>query len=302
MKMIEVQGVSKSFDRVKALSCLDMNIKKGSIYGLIGVNGSGKTTILKHITGILRPDEGRVVIDGEDIFDNTGIKARTGFIPDDLFFFGNYNLKESAAFYSRLYPKWNFDIYNEVVSKFVLDEKRKLSRFSKGMQKQAAFALNMAISPDFLILDEPIDGLDPIVRKLVWNLIVDGVAEREMTVLVSSHNLREMEGICDSIGILSNGKMLIERGLDELKSDVHKVQTAFPAGVDRAGLYGRLNILQKESRGEVDLLIVREPGDKIDSVIGEGSPLVFDILPLTLEEIFIYEIGGGSDDIKSILF
>jgi ABC-2 type transport system ATP-binding protein len=300
--MIEVIKLSKRFDKVQALSMLNINVKKGSIYGLVGTNGSGKTTALKHIAGILRPDDGSVWIGGEDAWENLKIKERACFIPDDLYFFGSHSLKESAALYKRLYPRWDGDLCARMTARFGLDEKRRLSRFSKGMQKQAAFILSMAASPDCLILDEPIDGLDPLVRKLVWKHIVDGVAARGMTVLVSSHNLREMEGICDYIGIISKGSMLIERELDELKSDIHKIQVAFSDEKPAEERYAGLKVLHRESRGTVDLLIVRNPKEEVEAVVRRASPLIFDLLPLSLEEIFIYEIGGENNEIENILF
>jgi ABC-2 type transport system ATP-binding protein len=279
--------MDKRFDRVQALSSLNMRVKKGSIYSLVGVNGSGKTTALKHITGVLRADAGVARIEGEDVYENMKIKERLAFVPDDLYFFNTYNLRASAGFYSRIYPNWSSEVYDRMVSDFGLDEKRRLIRFSKGMQKQAAFVLAMSSVPDYLVLDEPIDGLDPIVRKRVWKYIVDGVAERGITVLVSSHNLREMEGVCDSIGILSNGSMLIERDPDELKSDIHKIQVAFPEDVPEEGRLEGLNVLHSEKRGGVELLIVRNPRDFAETLIRRYSPLILDILPLTLEEIFI---------------
>ena len=188
-----------------------------------------------------------------------------------------------------------------MIGQFHLDPKKKISRFSKGMQKQAAFSLVMAAMPDILILDEPIDGLDPLIRKLVWKYIVEDVAERETTVLVSSHNLREMEGICDSIGILDHGRMVLERDLDELKSDIHKIQVAFRGPVPE-GVYDGLNILHKESRGSVDLLIVRNRRDLVEAQIEAANPAIFDLLPLSLEEIFIYELGGETIELESILF
>ena len=212
--MIQVLDVTKTFDGFTALSNLNLNVRKGSIYGLVGTNGSGKTTILKHITGVYRPDSGSITVEEEPVYNNLRLKQRTGFIPDDLYFFGSYNLREFSKFYSSLYPAWSQERFEHLLQLFELDPKRKLSRLSKGMQKQAAFILTMSANPDYLILDEPIDGLDPIVRKLVWKFIVEDVADREMTVLVSSHNLKEMEGICDSIGILDHGKMIIERDLD----------------------------------------------------------------------------------------
>lgn len=298
--MIKVNNLDKSFDGFKALSDLNLNVKKGSIYGLVGTNGAGKTTLIKHVTGILRPDRGEILIEDLPVYENIPIKERMGFIPDDLYFFSTYNLKESAKFYRAIYPSWNQNRYDHMVKQFELNEKRKLSKFSKGMQKQAAFILTMSSMPDYLILDEPIDGLDPIIRKLVWKYIVEDVAEREMTVLVSSHNLRELEGICDSIGILSKGKMMIERDLDELKSDIHKIQVAFKTAVEDP--YKDLNVLHKESRGTVDLLIIRNRKEVVEATINESHPVIFDMLPLSLEEIFIYELGGGDNEIESIIF
>lgn len=298
--MIKVIDVNKNFDQFKALNDLNINVNKGSIYGLVGTNGAGKTTIIKHITGIIRPDSGQITIDGEDVFDNKNIKQKMGFIPDDLFFFSTYNLKEMSKFYKSLYPHWNEERYNHMVTQFGLSERNKLAKFSKGMQKQAAFVLTMASMPEYLILDEPIDGLDPIVRKLVWKYIVEDVAEREMTVLVSSHNLKELEGICDSIGIISRGHMVMERDLDELKSDVHKIQIAYKNKPENP--YKHLNILHQESRGTVDLLIVKDKKQLVEQVILESNPVLFDILPLSLEEIFIYELGGADNEIQNIIF
>ena len=300
--MIKVSNVSKSFDGFKALNNLDLTVKKGSIYGLVGTNGSGKTTIIKHITGILKQDDGLVTIAGENVFDNAPLKRKMGFIPDDLYFFATYNLNEMSKFYRELYPNWNGERFLVMTSQFGLDVKRKLSKFSKGMQKQAAFILTMSSMPEYLVLDEPIDGLDPIVRKLVWKYIVEDVAEREMSVLVSSHNLKELEGICDSIGILSEGAMMIERDLDELKTDIHKVQIAFKEGARPEDPYAGLNILHTERRGSVELLIIRNRKDDVEKMAAGSHPAIFDMLPLTLEEIFIYELGGDNDEIGSILF
>ena len=300
--MIQVSNVSKSFDQFQVLDDLNLTVKKGSIYGLVGVNGSGKTTIIKHIMGILKPDTGAITIGGEPVFDNIPLKRRTGFVPDDLYFFATYSLREMAAFYKRLYPSWNDERFAAMVSQFGLSTKTKLSKFSKGMQKQAAFILTMSEMPDYLVLDEPIDGLDPLVRKLVWKTIVDDVAEREMSVLVSSHNLRELESICDAIGILSKGAMMIERDLDELKTDIHKVQVAFQPGARPENPYEGLNILRTETRGSVDLLIIRNRKETVDAMLAKSRPAIFDMLPLSLEEIFIYELGGENDAISSAIF
>ena len=297
--MIKVNDVSKSFGGFKALDSLDLNVKKGSIYGLVGTNGSGKTTIIKHLTGVYRQDSGDITYGGESVYDNEKVKAGIGFIPDEFYFFNGYNLKDMALFTKRTHKNWNQAIFDEMIGAFNLDPRGRVSRFSKGMQKQAVFALTMASKPDYLILDEPIDGLDPVVRRKVWSYIVNDVSEREMTVLVSSHNLREMEGICDSIGILARGKMILERDLDELKTDIHKVQVAYK---DRnQSVYDGVNILHKESRGAVDLLIIKDKKELVIEKLKAGNPLIFDILPLTLEEIFIYELGGESNEIQSII-
>lgn len=297
--MIRMNSVVKEFDGFKALDSMNINVKRGSIYGLVGVNGSGKTTVIKHIIGAYIPDSGEILIDGEPVFDNIGIKSRMAYISDDLSFYGMYTLKKYAEYYRKLYPNWNDQRYEEMVKEFEMNVDRRLVRFSKGMQKQAAFILAMSSMPDVLILDEPIDGLDPVVRRKVIGFIIDDVAEREMTVLVSSHNLKEMEGLCDSIGIIGRGRMIIEKDLDELKSDVHKIQVVYPEGV-KAPVEG-LNVLYKEKRGSVELYIIRGEREKVEREMTSEKPLVFDILPLTLEEIFIYEAGGDHNEIKDVL-
>ncbi len=299
--MIKIEQLTKTFDGFTALNKLDLNVKKGSIYGLVGVNGSGKTTIIKHLTGVYQQDSGRVCIDGTDVYDNENIKRKVGYIPDDLFFFSNYNMSAYKLFYSSLYSDWNEERYESLVKQFGLNQKRNLNKFSKGMQKQAAFTFVMSAMPQVLILDEPIDGLDPLVRKMVMKYIIDDVAEREMTVLVSSHNLKEMEGICDAIGIVEGGRMVIERDLDELKNDIHKIQVAFnpqtQAGVDKYSF----DVLHFESRGSIELLVVKGKKETIEAQIAAMNPLVFDLLPLTLEEIFIYEMESGTNEQHIIL-
>lgn len=297
--MIFVENVTKRFDNFIALDHLNLHVKKGSIYGLVGTNGAGKTTIIKHITGILTADEGNIFIGGEKVYDNNNVKAKLGYIPDDLSYYASFTLKQLSRFFSAIYPDWNDERYKALISQFNLSEKRKLSRFSKGMQKQAVFSLVMATHPDTLILDEPIDGLDPIVRKIVWKTIVDDVAEREMTCLISSHNLRELENICDSIGILSHGKMFLERDLDELRSDIHKIQIAFSEKHENP--FEDLNILHREQRGTIELLIIRDKSEKVEAVLNKSNPIIFDMLPLTLEEIFIYELGGDNCEVGNIL-
>jgi len=299
--MIRIQSVSKSFDGYPALDDLEMTIQTGSIYGLIGVNGAGKTTIIKHMSGMLRPDNGIITYDGDGIWENEVLKQKIGLIPDELYFPNGYNMKDMCRIYRGFYESWNEDRFEEMARLFKLDMKKKLRAFSKGMKKQAMFCLVMSTMPMYLILDEPIDGLDPIVRKLVWKFIVDDVADHQMSVLISSHNLKEMEGICDYIGIISHGRMLLERELDSMKSDLHKIQVSFGTKSPQDPYEG-LNLLHKESRGTVYLLIVRERAEKIAETLSEYDPILFDILPLSLEEIFIYELGGEDDEISKLIF
>ena len=225
-------------------------------------------------------------------------------IHDDLYFPSGYTLKNMSSMYSAAYPKWNADRFREMTRILRLDEKRRISTFSKGMKKQAMFCLVMSTMPDYLLLDEPLDGLDPIVRKLVWRFLIDDVADRGMTVLVSSHNLKDMEEICDHIGIISNGKMVLERDLDTIKTSLHKIQVSFGGNdsIDASKRYEGLNILHKESRGTVDLMIIDNDIEEARQIINRSEPVLFDILPLSLEEVFIYELGGENDEIRKLVF
>ena len=316
-QMVQIENLTKDFDGFTALYNLNLNVKKGSIYGLVGINGSGKTTAIKHLAGLYRQDSGTVKINDIPVYDNARLKESIGYIPDDLYFFPQYNMRSLRKFYSAMYPKWNEERYRRLIAAFGLDARRKVSHFSKGMQKQAAFTFAMSIMPDVLLLDEPIDGLDPIVRKTVFQEIIDDVADREMTVLISSHNLKEMDGICDAIGIIKDGRMVIERDLDDLKSDVHKIQVAFSKDAFGQGVFSHdasghdafghdetddlgLEILHKEVRGSIKLLVVRGREEEVSAKIKSKNPVVYDRLPLTLEEIFIYETEGASNEFADI--
>lgn len=299
--MIHVNNLSKTFDGSPALVDLDLCVQKGSIYGLIGINGAGKTTILRLLAGVLIPDKGEVLIDDTSVFDNEEIKQRISLVPDDLYFPAGASLFDMGKFYKKVYGGWDQKKFADLISLFGLDDKKSIRSFSKGIKKQAAFTLALSTSPDYLFLDEPIDGLDPVARKLVWKLIVDEVAEKQMTILVSSHNLSEMESICDSIGIISKGRMRLERELDAMKSKMNKVQVSFGKEGCPDAVLRCLNILHQETKGSVELMVINESANKIREVIEAEQPLLFDLLPLTLEEIFIYELGGEDDEIKEIL-
>ncbi|GEA15141.1 MAG: acetoin utilization transport system ATP-binding protein [Moorella sp. (in: firmicutes)] len=298
--MIEVRKLSKSFGRFKALENVNIDVKKGSVYGLLGPNGAGKTTLIKHLAGVYRQDAGTITIAGQPVYDNPAVKSFLVYIPDDLYFFSQYSIEETAQFYASFYPAWNWERYRVLKQVFSIDPRRRITRLSKGMQKQVAFWLGICVMPRVMILDEPVDGLDPVMRKKVWNLVLQDVAERETTVLVSSHNLRELEDVCDHVGILYNGTILVEKNLDDLKTDIHKLQVAF-AGEVPPDLLRSGTILHREQNGSILLLVVKGDKEQILAEIRRANPVILDVLPLTLEEIFIYELGGSGYDIQNVL-
>ncbi|MCI1634693.1 ABC transporter ATP-binding protein [Bifidobacterium sp.] len=301
--MIELRSVSKTFGTHHALTNIDMTVSTGSIYGLVGTNGSGKTTILNILAGVLRPDSGSVVYDGSPVYENPAVKSAMVFVPDDLSFLNGFTLKQAAKLFSGLYAgKWNDDLFSVCVTQFKLDCNMQIAHMSKGMRKQAMFCLSFARKPSYMLLDEPIDGLDPIVRRSIWELIVDAAADRGMTTVVSSHNLRELEGYCDSICAIKQGQVVVERDLDELKSDIHKLQISFgAAGQQSADIYDSLDVLDKRDSGSVDYLIVRNSAEELDDFARRTQPILFDKIPLTLEEIFMYQLGGNGNEHTSIL-
>ncbi|RCW71876.1 ABC transporter ATP-binding protein [Saliterribacillus persicus] len=298
--MIKVEEVTKRFEKDLVLKELNLNINKGSIYGLLGSNGAGKTTLLKIISGIIKANSGKVTIEDKLIFENALLKDKLIFIPDTPYFFSHYTVNQLADFYKNTYSSWNQNRFQQLGKIFKLDPRKKVHRFSKGMQRQVAFWLAFSTMPEVLILDEPFDGLDPVIRKKVKGLIIQDVAEREMTVLISSHNLREVEDICDYIGILHNGGFVLEKDLDDLKSDVHKIQIAFN-GDPPEKLIESLNIVHQEKRGSVNIWIVKGDYADVDQEIRSYQPILKDILPLTLEEIFIYEMEGVGYAIENVL-
>lgn len=299
--MIQVQNLTKAFEHEEAVHRLSLNVKRGSIYGLLGSNGAGKTTLLKTLVGIYRPDQGGIRINDEPIYENVALKQGVIFIPDALYFLPQASINQMADYYRYLYPNWNGERFDLLKQIFNIDPKRKIHRLSKGMQRQVAFWLALSCMPDVLVLDEPIDGLDPVMRKKIKNLLFQDVAERQMTVIISSHNLREIEDICDHVGILHKGKLLLEKELDDLKLDTHKIQFAFSDDKYEHQLKKELQVLHHEKRGSVSLIIVKGQQKQIEGKVHSLKPLFFDLLPLTLEEIFIYEMGGHGYEIENIL-
>ncbi|MGM0828539.1 MAG: ABC transporter ATP-binding protein [Bacillota bacterium] len=298
--MIEIKSLSKSFEGTKIIHDVSFSVQKGSIYGLLGSNGAGKTTLLKSISGVLKPESGDIYLKDQPVYENVQTKETLVFIPDQPFFFAHYTLNQMAKFYQSTYSRWGEHQYKSLTGLFGVDPHKKLHKFSKGVQRQAAFILALSTQPEVLILDEPLDGLDPVVRKKVKSVLITEVANREMTILISSHNLREVEDMCDHIGILHQGRFLLEKELDDLKSGIHKVQLAFK-GETPQNLFTELDLLHEETRGSVSLCIVRGDEQHVRSMIQPYHPVIFDMLPLTLEEIFVYEMEDVGYAIQNIM-
>ena len=299
--MIEAKAVTKSFDGFLALNDLDMTVPRGSIYGLVGPNGAGKSTILRHLCGVYRPDSGVITVEGQPVYENPAIKERMVVIPDDVYYYGSASVREMMKFYRGMYPTFSMERFEKLAEAFPeVDAKRPIRRMSKGMQKQAAFWLAMSCCPDYLLLDEPVDGLDPVIRRQVWSLLMGDVAERGTTVLVSSHNLRELEDVCDHVGILSHGQVVIERSLSQLQGTTVKLQVAFPDGV-QPGLPQGMEVLHQSQLGRVYTYIVRGSADEVQQQVAAVHPLFVEALPLSLEEIFIYEMGGNDYAVRDIV-
>ncbi|MBQ6928427.1 MAG: ABC transporter ATP-binding protein [Oscillospiraceae bacterium] len=296
--MIEVRELRKSFDGFEALRGLNIHVPKGAVYGLVGPNGAGKSTLIRHLTGIYRGDSGEVLIGGQPVFENPAVKEKLAYIPDDIFYLGAATVRDMKNLYRAMIPTFSDERFEKLREAFPLDEKRAMRRLSKGMQKQAAFWIALSCCPEVLILDEPVDGLDPVMRRQVWSLLLQDVAERGTTVLVSSHNLRELEDVCDHVGILDRGRMLLERPLADLQENTVKIQLALPEGRE---LPEGLRLLHETRTGRLRQLILRGRAEELTARLSACEPFFMDVLPLSLEEIFIYELGGEDHAIKNIL-
>ena len=292
--MLEMKHVTKTFGSFVALDDLSLSVPQGAVYGLVGPNGAGKSTAIRHLTGILRPDRGQVTLEGLPIYENPGVKANIGYIPDDVFYFPSATMEEMRRFYRSMYPKFDDGRYVRLQEIFQLSAKSPIRRFSKGMQKQAAFHLTLCCRPEVLILDEPVDGLDPVMRRQVMSLILSDVAEYGTTVLISSHNLRELEDVCDHVGIMDRGQMLLERSLADMQGSTVKLQIVGNVPED-------LEILHETASGRLKTLVVRGNPEEIAAKVKAAEPAYFDLLPLSLEEIFIYELGGVNYAVKDII-
>ncbi len=298
--MIEVKSVVKTFDGFTALDGADITVPDSGVYGLVGPNGAGKSTVIRHITGIYRPDSGQVLVEGEPVYENPGKKALIAAIPDDWYHFPSATIADMMRFYRGFYPAFDMARYEKFKEVFALPEKSPIRRMSKGMQKQAAFWLTMCCRPRYLILDEPVDGLDPVMRRQVWSLMMSDVSEHGTTVLVSSHNLRELEDVCDHVGIMNKGRVLLERSLSDLQDNIVKFQAVWRTG-EVPVLPGQLQVLHTSHVGRVYTYIVRGRAEDVTGRLEQFKPLMLEALPLSLEEIFIYELGGEQYAVKEII-
>ena len=298
--MIEIRELVKTFDGFAALDGASLTVPQGAIYGLVGPNGAGKSTLLRHLTGVSRQASGTVSVDGADVWENVAVKQRIASIPDDWHYFMQSSIRDMMKFYRGFYPQFNMERYEKLRGVFSLDEKQLIRRLSKGMQKQAAFWIAMCCMPDYLILDEPVDGLDPVMRRQVWSLILQDVAERGTTVLVSSHNLRELEDVCDRVGVMNRGKMLLEQPLGDLQETSVKLQLAFEAP-ELPPLPPDITVLHHAQTGRVHTLICRGGADELTQRLAALHPVFLDASPLSLEEIFIYTLGGEDYEIRDIV-
>ncbi len=298
--MIELKNVKKTFGRVVALENLSCTVQKGSIYGLIGYNGSGKTTLLKIVAGIFKSDSGTVRVAGQDVFDNADVKQRIFLIPDEHFFISQATLHTMAAFYRGFYPNWSDNTYNRLTELFALDPAAKLNGFSKGMQQQAAIILALSTRPDYLLLDECFDGLDPLKRSLVRQLLTEFMAEKEMSVMISSHNIRELEDICDSIGLINKNRIIYDSSVDEMREKINKYRVVLPKDITPENFAGH-QYKDLHIEGKVVTFVANGNTKDIKARMEILNPVLFDSIPLTLEEIFLIEMEEKDYDFTGLI-
>ncbi len=299
--MIEITGVNKSFGDQKALDHIVATIQEGSIFGLIGTNGAGKSTLLRVMSGVLKADAGMVLVDGEDVYENPSAKSKIFFLPDTAYYFQNATAKTMAEYYKVIYPDFDMARFREMTAGFGLEFNRKLATFSKGMKRQVSILLGICSGTKYLFCDESFDGLDPVVRQAVKSIFASEIMNREFTPIIASHNLRELEDICDHVGLLHKGGILLSRDLEDMKYHIHKVQCVFKNVEDEEEILGKLEVLRQEKRGSVLNIIARGTKQEIMMEIQEKKPLLAEILPLILEEIFISETEVAGYDIKNFI-
>ena len=299
--MIEIKQVSKSFEKIEAVKEIDLTIRSQNICGMLGTNGAGKSTLLRMMAGILKPQQGEIVIDGQNVWDNPDVKKRCFYISDDQFFFPNATAKDMATFYGRYYMQFDYTRFDEMMNKFGLDGARKIQTYSKGMKKQLSILIGLCANVSYLFCDETFDGLDPVMRQGIKSIFAKEIDERELTPIIASHNLRELEDICDHIGLLHRGGVLLSKELADLKCNMHKVQCVFPED-SKVSLYKLFHILQMNQKGRLITMTVRENEEDIAGKMEGLKPVYYEVLPLSLEEIFISETEVVGYDIKNLIY
>ncbi len=299
--MIACKHLTKRFGEKEALARVDLQVQPGSVFGLVGSNGAGKSTLLRVLAGIYRPEEGEALLDGQSPWENPGRKARVRLLADEFYAPGQDSLRRMGKTFSRFYPSWDQAYFQRLCQMFPVDAGTRYSALSKGNRRQAGLILSLASRPDILLLDEVFDGLDPVVRKLVKKLLAEEVAERSMTVVLASHNLREMEDFCDTLALLHKGGVVLERELDELSLYLQRVQAVFPQGVDRAALAQKLCIASWEKSGSLATFVARGNREEVLAAVDSFSPSFREALPLSLEEVFISEMEASGYDMENIL-
>lgn len=299
--MLKAVNLTKKFDDLVAVDHINAEIKSGSVFGLIGTNGAGKSTFLRLAAGILKADEGHVTIDGEEVFENIKAKKKFFYIPDDAHFFSNASPLDMMEYYSVVYERFDKARFHKLMGNFGLDEKRKIHTFSKGMKKQVSVILGICSNTDYLFCDETFDGLDPVMRQAVKSIFAAEIEDRNMTPVIASHNLRELEDICDHIGLLHRGGILLSKDLEDLKLHIHKVQCVIRDPAKEEQLIRELNVMQYEKRGSLMTITARGTRQEIMMQIEEKKPVFSEILPLSLEEIFISETEVAGYDSKKVI-
>ena len=299
--MIEFQNVSKSFDQVKAIDQVTASIEEGHVYGLIGTNGAGKSTLMRLMSGVLKPDKGSVLVDGEEVYDNPSAKGKIFYLSDDQYFFKSGTPKDMCRLYSTYYPGFDQEKWRALMGKFGLDIRRKNNTFSKGMKKQLSVICGVCAGAKYLLCDETFDGLDPVMRQAVKAIFVREMEERGLTPVIASHNLRELEDICEHVGLLHRGGILFQKDLEEMKLNIHKIQCVIKVKTTLEQLQAGMDILAMENRGALYTLTVRGKREEVEAFLEKVSPVFYELLPLSLEEIFISETEVKGYDVKALI-
>lgn len=299
--MIEVTNITKSFDDIKALDNVTAQIQEGQVFGLIGTNGAGKSTFLRILCGVLKPEKGSVLIDGQEIYENEKLKQKIFYISDEQHFFTGATPREMRDFYANVYENYNIPKFDELLAKFGLDPNRKIATFSKGMKKQLSVILGISAGTKYLLCDETFDGLDPVMRQAVKSLFAAEMEDNGMTPIIASHNLRELEDICDHVGLLHKGGILFSKDLDELKCNIHKIQCVFNDEKGASEFIDKMKPIQSDKRGSLYTMTLNGSTEEIEDALSAIGTVFAEVLPLSLEEIFISETEVNGYDIRNLI-